>query len=194
MDPPLPSCFNFSMKKILIILTFVPFSIFSLEKEKIEFTAGYFGEQYTHPGVIFGGEYPLKKGDNLDLFTSLNLGGYYHFRNHTGLFINSDIGFRKKFKNHFNIETSIGVGYLHKFIDGDIYTIEEDELKKKADYGRSKFMPGISIGVGYDLKEISGKPVTIYSKTALFGEYPLDSFLLPHITLIIGVKMKELLQ
>ncbi len=149
-------------------------------------TVGYFGEMFSHPGMMVGAEFTIVGNQNHQLLGTLNVGWYVHRRNYHALFLNSEIGYRYTFNVGFNIHTLLGVGYFHKFADGTIYEVRNDTLKEVRNTGRPRFMPSFSLGLGWDFRKKTNLPFGLFTRVQVFGEYPDDSFFMPHAALLIG--------
>lgn len=176
-------------KKILIILYSIIISFMAWSNNRISLTLSYYGETITHPGLMFGAEYNLLESNSNEISFFVNLGSYRHHRNHISAFINSGVSYRYTFESGFNINSSLGIGYLHKFLDGDIYVLEDGDIKKIQNLGSASFMPLFDIGVGWDLSSVRDVPIDLFIKTQVFGEYSLNSMIIPHISFVIGTRV-----
>jgi hypothetical protein len=148
----------------------------------------YFGEYLTHYGLKIGIEYPIwikekvktkKSSKEIPkqklIFISGNIGGYFHKRNHIGIFVNSEIGYRKTRLRGFRYEFLIGLGYFHTFLQGDTYEVNDDGSVERIPLaGQANLMIPISAGIGYDFKFCYNKPFNLYLKPGFFIQYPYN--------------------
>jgi len=181
------------MKKILLVLCLFSTAgfIYSQTENEIDFplTIAYMGETLTHPGAIVGTELTLINNTNNQLFVTINIGAYVHPRNHGSLFASSEIGYRLTFNNGFNIHTMIGIGYFHKFLDGGIYEVIDGETDSIINSGRPKFMPSFVLGFGWDMSRQTAVPLDIFIRAQAFGEYPVNTLLIPHFAIQTGLRI-----
>ncbi|MDC7225036.1 MAG: hypothetical protein PQJ60_14905 [Spirochaetales bacterium] len=153
-------------------------------------SVAYFGEFITHPGLVVSLEMPFHTSKGHECFATVRGGGYYHYMNHKALFIGSELGYRYTFKNGLDLHALAGVNYMHKFLDGDIYEMTDSgEVDEVTDYGSSHFMPNIACGFGYTFAQDSSHPTNLYFRAELFGEYPYNTYMLPHVAATLGLRM-----
>lgn len=176
-------------KKMLILLfCLISTQIFSEQKY---LSLGYYGELLSHPGVISTLELPLYDNQKSNLFWTVRAGGYNHYLSYSALFVGSEIGYRYTWKSGFNLHTLVGLNYMHKFLDSPVYEFSEDGiLTEVSDVGSSHFMPSVGFGMGYTLLKGTDNPMTIFSRTEFFGEYPYNTYILPHVTTCFGVRLQ----
>jgi hypothetical protein len=176
------------MKKlILTIFCIVAVNIFCFSElnNRIPINFSYFGEQIIHPGIQIGYEYNLP----YHFIADGSLGYYVHERNHVGLFLNAGIGWRYTFKIGYSLEFGLGLGYLHTWEHGgDIYIVSDTgNVSIKPKYGHPKFMPTVKIGLlGWDFRKKTNVPLRLNIDAIVFGEYPFNSFMMPHFALKAG--------
>lgn len=180
-------------KYFLIILLFISLPVIGEENRKAlpkSLAIGYFGELITHPGLTVSLELPFYENGGNQLFITVRCGGYFHYLNHTALFVGSEFGYRYTFKNGLDIHTMIGVGYMHKFLGGTIYEVTDSgELVVVSDYDSPHFMPNLAFGFGYTFVKDSKNPINLYSRIEIFGEYPYNTYILPLLATSIGIRI-----
>ena len=137
------------------------------------------GEFLTHPGVVVGLEHPVS--DHAVL--TWNLGSYVHVRNTVGVFTDVELGARHAFPSRFVLEGFAGVGYLHTFVQGPVYVVEADAVEHVTDPGRASFMPTVRFGVAAEREAL-----TPFAHLQVFGQYPFNTQVLPHVALVVGVR------
>ncbi|MBN1116158.1 MAG: hypothetical protein JXA77_03070 [Bacteroidales bacterium] len=149
----------------------------------------YFGQALTHPGYKVGFEYEFwsidkvhtkKNGNVIDrkhsFFLSENISNYYHSRNHVGLLLNSEIGYRYIREKGFMYEAALGLGYFHTFINGDTYSVNDNnEVSRIPLAGQSNFSSLYSFGIGKDYSFKMGKPWAWHAKFIKFIQFPFGS-------------------
>ena len=175
------------MKKILVFLLLITGSAVFAHGGGgvIPVNFSYFGETIIHPGFEIGYENAFYNGFNF----TVSIGFYIHQRNHTGFYFNSGINWRHTFPVGYSMEFGIGFGYLHTFVHGgDTYTVDDNgDIFVKPNYGRSNFMPLIKLGLfGWDLRNNAGIPIRINLDVIIFGQFPYNNFIMPHIALKTG--------
>lgn len=165
---------------------------FSGRKSKINYTAAYFGETVTHPGMLLGIEYYPNGNANYQTILATNIGGYVHTRNNTSIFLREQWGQRITFKSGVFIEQFIGVGYLHHFASGGkiFEVLPNGAVVKTPNNGRSMVMPSVAVGAGYNLKRSTGIDLLIYVRPELFWKAPFNGYYLTHFALNAGFIFK----
>ena len=138
--------------------------------EKKPISIGYFGHNYSHPGIKIGTQYDWrewerrkerKRGEVVkkkSLFVSPQIGFYVHPKNHSGLLINADFGYQRlKTKRGFYSAYSIGLGYMTQFNSGTTYEAQDDgSIKTKKFASRAYFMPSLNMEFGQKINERFG--------------------------------------
>lgn len=160
------------------------------DERSYEASFAYFGETYTHPGARLGLSTAFVEKGAHRFSGGLGLGGYYHARNSTSLFTALELGYRCTSGFGLYVELTAFAGYLHSFVDGAIYELRDGALQKAANVGRPFFMPGGSLGLGFDFKRVRGRfPVAVFLKQFAFGQYPLDHQWVPNIGVEMGIAL-----
>jgi hypothetical protein len=159
------------LKKTLLLLFLFP--VFSnaqkvLNSEpdwpKMNFTAGFYGNLVTNPGLNLGLEYGLlekikiksrtKRGNTLTKFKTKRLelnptiGFYLDPGGHLGVFEKANLQY-KKINNHRRTFTvAMGAGYYHSFIR-NVYDANETTISENSGIkGRGYFAPEFKMGIG----------------------------------------------
>jgi len=154
-------------------------------EEQIPVTISYFGETIIHPGLYMGSERLL----NNAFVVSFGIGTYLHYRHHQGLFIHANISWRKTFNFGYGVEFGMGLGYLHTWEHGGkTYTVDDyGNVKEKTKWGRPSLMPIIKLGfLNWDFRKNINTPLRLFSDIVIFGQYPYNNYIMPHIALKIG--------
>lgn len=157
----------------------------SPDMPKRGFSIAYFNEQIARPGLRVGYETALwnkiktqSNGNSRwrSLISKSHLGFYSHFRNHTGVFLNTQLGFR--FTSPSGLYTEplhFGIGYLHTFLGAKTFEVDEaGNVEPISLAGNSNlFLPYLTlIGVGYDFRKKRDKPFSVYCAVDVFLQYP----------------------
>jgi len=176
------------MKRCIVFITVALLTvnyIFGQEERIIPINISYFGETITHPGIEIGYENTFYKGFN---FTA-SIGTYIHQRNHVGLFLSTGLNWRHTFSFGYSMEFGLGTGYLHTWEHGgDTYIVNDNgNVSIKPKYGHPHFMPIVKISLlGWDFRKKTKIPLRLNADIIGFGQYPFNSYMMPHIALRIG--------
>lgn len=176
-----------SLKKLLISIFMVLLSVYyGFGQERvIPINISYFGETLTHPGIEIGYEINFYKA----LIFTASIGTYIHQRNHVGLFLSSGLNWRHTFSIGYSMEFGLGLGYLHTWAHGgNIYTVDDNgNVSLKQNFGRPHFMPIVRLGLlGWDFRKKTNIPLRLNADIIGFGQYPFNSFMMPHVAIRIG--------
>jgi len=175
-----------NMKRMFLVLLLIIGSFIHAQTQNmaIPINISYFGETITHPGIEIGYENTFYNGFNI----SISIGTYVHQRNHTGLFINGGINWRHTFPVGYSPEIGIGLGFLNTWAHGgSTYIVDDDGNVSINRSGRSHFMPSIKLGLlGWDLRQRTNIPMRINTDIIIFGQYPFNNYILPHVALKLG--------
>jgi hypothetical protein len=155
--------------------------------EMPELSIAYWGEMVSHPGASLGIEYPLFQSGSHRLFASAQLGGYTHPQNHTALFLLAQAGYLWQIGN-WSLDMALGAGVMDVWLSGPVYGSGNASAPVLInDNGHAAFMPAISIGAGYDLPAGTWLNMRkVFVKATVFGEYPYNTYLLPHLAFQTG--------
>lgn len=163
------------MKKILYT-AIVLFAISSITfgQTHLNIGGGYYGQTLSHPGVVLQAELEKMHTENASIPLRAELGFFVHPRSHYGLFLNVNAGFRKYFNSGLFLEESIGIGILQSFLHtegvyevGDSGNVSDGSVVNPID-----FMPSLTLGIGYNLSQGSGKQNLIWLRPQLYWQLP----------------------
>lgn len=171
-------CFSLSVSSLLAQ---EPACTETVMQPRLAMNVGYFGEFFTHPGLVLGINYDLLQNPHHSLWTSFEAGGYVHPKNHWGFLANLMLTYQFTFNSGFFLETSLGGGYLHTFPDGKAYTVDGSTVTEVRHPGYPHVMPRFAIGMGYKFYKKSDYPFGITWNIGAFGQYPYNNTMLPHI-------------
>ncbi len=156
---------------------------------KIAFTAGYYGETVTHPGINLGIEYYPHQSVRHQMIIAGNIGGYVHPRNNTSLFIRAQWGQRLNFKSGLFLDQFVGLGYLHQFVHGGaLYKVEPNgAVVETPNSGQPLIMPSFSLGTGYNFSKNNTHGIKIYFRPEFFWKAPFNGYYLTHFAISTGI-------
>ena len=146
----------------------------------------YFGEFVLHPGIEAELQYPLVQRGGSYAFVAAALGGYYHPRFATGVFLNGRLGYRLALPWGFFLDGRLGAGYLHTFLGAPVYDSNGNLLSS---FGLPSVMPLASIGIGYSSTRTQTAP-SVFTRIVAFGQYPFNGTVLPHLGIVIGFESR----
>ena len=157
------------------------------DKFPFKYSIAYFGELVLHPGMEAELQHPLVHRGRSYAFVAAALGGYYHPRFATGIFLNGKIGYRLALRWGFFLDGRLGVGYLHTFLGAPVYDSNGNVLPS---LGLPSVMPLASIGIGYSFIRTQTAP-SVFTRIVAFGQYPFNSTILPHLGVVIGIEFSR---
>ena len=176
------------MKKVIVFITLVVLStnfIYGQDKRVVPINISYFGKTLAHPGIAICYENTFYRSFNF----TVSMGTYTHQRNPTGLFLDAGLNWRHTFPIGYSMEFGFGLGYLHTWANGgNIYTVDDaGDASIKQNYGRPHFMPSVKLGLlGWDFRNKTDIPLRLNADIIVFGRYPFNNFIMPHVALSIG--------
>lgn len=135
----------------------------------------YFSEGGLYPGFTFNYEKKLLSNHVFQLLLAAKAGAYFHYQNHTGVFVMVQSGQRFRIRKQLYFEHFLGVGYLHSFLNGgdSYYVNAAGQVQKANNAGNPHFMPSVSAGLSYDHQ---GKhPSIFFARPMLFWQIPFNN-------------------
>lgn len=177
------------MKKIYISIFALVLALSGLHAQtNLNLGAGYFGKQITYPGLVLEAEVEHMFSEYVSLPIRLDLGGYVHPRHSTALFLDLNAGFRRYFKSGFFLEESVGVGVLETWLQSDaVYTVDDSGNPSESTRANPPvFMPSITLGLGYNLTQGSGKQNLIWLRPKIYWELPHKTISTYNFALQVG--------
>jgi len=104
-----------------------------------------------HLGVSAAYEFGWKETAKQKWFQNAGISYWYHQFVNQVILLNSQAGYRWKIKD-FSVEANIQVGYMHAFYLTERFVQNPDgTYMAKKGGGKSQFISGAGIGLGYDL-------------------------------------------
>jgi hypothetical protein len=126
--------------------------------------------------------------ENASIPLRADLGFYVHPRNQYGLFFDLNAGFRQYFNSGLFVEESIGAGILQAFLHSEgVYDVDDEGVVTEG--SRSipiEFMPSLTLGIGYNLSQGSGKQNLIWIRPKIFWQIPNKSLSTYNFALQVG--------
>ena len=154
----------------------------------------YFSEGGFYPGFTFVVERSLVRNQNFEVMAAARLGAYFHYRNHTGVFLMAQSGQRIRLYRQLYLEHYLGIGYLHAFLNGgDPYYVDATgTIHKKSNAGTAHFMPSVSFGLGFNT-HIQKQVFRFYARPIIFWMIPFNQTSLVQFGIEVGgvIKLKQ---
>ena len=163
------------MKKILhIALVLLAFSSITLGQTHLNIGGGYYGQTLSYPGAVIHAELEKMHTENASIPLRAELGFFVHPRSHYGLFLNVNAGFRKYFNSGLFLEESVGIGILQSFLhtDGVFEVDDSGNVSDGSVVNPIDFMPSLTLGIGYNLSQGSGKQNLIWLRPQIYWQLP----------------------
>jgi hypothetical protein len=163
------------MKKIFYTaIVFFAFSSITFGQTHLHIGGGYYGQTLSHPGVVLQAELEKMYTENASIPLRAELGFFVHPRSHYGLFLNVNAGFRKYLNSGLFLEESIGIGILQSFLHTDgVFTVDDGgNVSDGSVVNPVDFMPSLTLGIGYNLSQGSGKQNLIWLRPQIYWQLP----------------------
>jgi hypothetical protein len=151
----------------------------------------YLNEGGLYPGIALNYEKTLLRNARFQMLLGAKAGAYFHYRNHTGIFVMLQAGQRYRLRKKFYFEHFLGVGYLHSFLNGGeaYYVNASGQIQKAHKTGNPHFMPSISGGLSY-ATTLAGHSIMISGRPIFFWQIPFNQASLLQYAVEIGVMVK----
>ena len=174
----------------ILLLAITPLSLVFGQSDSLSSNfvgVSYFSEGGFYPGFTFNFERSLLANKNFEMLVAGRTGAYFHYRNHTGVFIMAQSGQRIRLYRQLYFEHYAGIGYLHSFLNGgDAYYVDATgAIHKKSNVGNPHFMPSISFGLGYN-SHVGNHAVRFYGRPIIFWLIPFNKSSLVQFGLEFG--------
>jgi hypothetical protein len=163
------------MKKLYILaMSLFALTLGAAAQTNYNIGGGYFGQTVTYPGLVIEAELEHMFTEKASLPLRADLGFFAHPRHSYGLFLDLNAGFRRYYKSGIFLEEGIGVGVLQSFLHSDgVYKV--DDSGNVSDASRAlpvDFMPSLTLGIGYNLTQGSGKQNLIWVRPKIYWQIP----------------------
>jgi len=163
------------MKKINITIIGIFLAMIGLDAQtNVNIGGGYFGKHGTYPGFVIETEVEHMYSDKASLPLRIDMGLFVQPRHSTGIFLDLNAGFRRYFKSGLFLEESVGIGVLETFLQSDaVYQVDESgNVSEDSRANPPVFMPSVSLGIGYNLTQGSGKQNLVWLRPKIYWELP----------------------
>jgi hypothetical protein len=182
------------MKKISAICVFVTLCSIAIAQSKapppLSLSVAFFGETLSHPGISVNIEYGLLNAGSYSLSLAAETGWYVHPRNHSAFFLGGGISNRLSGSSPLWCDLALLGAYLSSVPDGEVYSRDANGLVAPAGAPvGNKLMVLARIGAGFAIGPSSGIHVSPYLRLGVFGEYPFNGYLYPHLFVETGVEV-----
>lgn len=154
---------------------------------------GYFGQSITHPGFTVNVEYVRNHTTHLSTPARVDLGAYFHPRNHNAIMFDVSAGLREKFGKRFALEQYFGLGGMVAFFNGDgLFQVSESGgIERVSNSGNPAFMPSIAVGIWVATgKKDDAERWSVYFRPKVFWQLPYNNIAMPHFALQAGVSYR----
>ena len=161
-------------KQYIIVLSLFVLTLGVAAQTNFNIGGGYFGQTVTYPGLVIEAELEHMFSEKASLPIRADLGFFVHPRHSYGLFLDLNAGFRRYYKSGIFLEESIGVGVLQSFLHSDgVYKVDDSGIVSDASRALPvDFMPSLTLGVGYNLTQGSGKQNLIWLRPKIYWQLP----------------------
>ena len=178
----------------LLLFSLIPSVALIAQKDSVRSRyvgIGYFSEGGLYPGFTFNYEKKLMSNATFQLLLAGKAGAYFHYGNHTGVFVMVQSGQRFRIHKKLYFEHFIGVGYLQSFLSGGdpYYVNAAGQIQKAPNTGNPHFMPSVSVGLSYHLDE-ARRPMIFFFRPMIFWQIPFNETSLVQYTFELGVLFK----
>ena len=150
-------------------------------------TAAYLGDYAVHPGGLVGIDVWLNPHPHHGFVLTGNLAAYHHPRSHTAMLAYPEMGYRYTARVGISAEALAGVGLAYQRLPTPVVTKTDDGFREHPDRGRVLLVPSGVIGVGWDLARRTRAPLRLFVRTQVFGRYPINRRLVPHVAFQAGL-------
>lgn len=175
--------------------------------KKLNVRISYYGINTFHAGLKVGVEYPIKrkiiekpriprkyglKIVRKEWIASVNLIGYYHRNNHTGIWLNNELSRRRTGRRGGFKEFTYGLGFLKTFLPNTYIVNDNGDIEKVFLPGRGYYTLSFGIAYGKDLSVKHNKPICWYIKPNYYLIFPFNKLFNMGFGFEIGITYKFL--
>lgn len=141
------------MKTLIITLAFLGihlsgFSQIDTQNRPIAtIGVGYFGELFTHPGIVVFGELALNENQNQVLIKT-NFIYYRHRQYNKNWIVLPEVILRRNMTASYHVDLALGLGWLYQKPDGEVLDFSNPDVFTVTDKGWSYALPSVGLSVG----------------------------------------------
>jgi hypothetical protein len=157
----------------------VRISVFN-ESTSIPFTR--FFTAPVHPGIEAGTALKWKEKEHWRLYPSVSVGYLFHNKLYQAVYLQVELNCDYVLDFGLCFKSSLGVGYMHTFTTQQEFSFENGVYESRADKGNSRFMPSLSLGLGYRLQPAQLNSAEIFVMYQAWAEYPYSPGFIPIMT------------
>jgi len=121
-----------------------------------------------NPGLALSIESRRERGGSFQFSHALELGYYHHAENEQAGYIAYKPRLGLRFFRTLDLHLVPGVGYARSYPTVQSFAREGDRYELATNYGVSHFMPSLGVGIGLDLKAITGLPLRFHVRHETF--------------------------
>lgn len=145
-----------------------------------------------HPGMLVGTEFNYRTKKHTRLFQTANISYFYHRQLNQGIGLMTELGYEYRSNPGIAVTSLLGIGYLHSFVTKEEFTFKNGQYFKKADRGNARFVPSLSVDLGYYLQHKNRFSPKIFFRYQAWAEYPYSPGFIPvmlHINVHAGITL-----
>lgn len=131
-----------------------------------------FDPDKVHPGVAITFESSRDRPGIYQFSRAVELGYYYHEDNEQAFYLALKPRLRFVFADLLDLHFVPGLGYARTFSTSPSYRPENGTFTEFRNPGKSHFMPSLGVGVGLQLYQLTGVPLTIFARHESFLLWP----------------------
>ena len=142
-----------------------------------------------HLGATVGAEFRYNRRPKNQLFQTAKLGFSHHRYVQNTLQLYSEFGYRRAIWQGTAAELRLGGGYLHAIPATEIFELDGNTYRRKANLGRPQAMAGAALGLSYTQQKQT-KPLRFFLDYQFYLQMPFVKqyvTLLPNTLLHVGV-------
>ena len=157
--------------------------------------ANFYSDNYSSPGMslIYGYIFKPCQKEKKDrtIYKSYSAGlrvaFYNRVNNHIAYIFSPFICYQKAFNSGIIFQPELGIGYLFKKNSIPTFEYIDNEVKELNSSGNNRFLPSLSLGVGYNFDKRINLPIQVHFRPGLSIETPNNTSSLIHFQFEIGV-------
>lgn len=121
-----------------------------------------------NPGLALSFEARRDRGGLFQFSHAIELGYYHHTDNEQVGYVAYKPRLGLRFFRTLDLHLVPGVGYARAYPTAQSFAQLGDRYELATNYGVSHFMPSLGVGIGFDLKDLSGLPLRFHVRHETF--------------------------
>ncbi len=131
-----------------------------------------FDPDEVNPGFAITFESSRQRPGVYQFSRAIEIGYYYHEDNEQAVYLALKPRVRFVFADLIDLHFVPGLGYARTFPTGPSYRPENGTFTEFRNTGKSHFMPSFGVGVGLQLRQLTGVPLTVFARHESFVLFP----------------------